>query len=48
MRTKSRIATPVTIQTQSAWSQDALIGISELLKLAPPPLEMQGFPKRRQ
>jgi len=21
---------------------------SELLKLAPPPLEMQGFPKRRQ
>jgi hypothetical protein len=26
----------------------ALIGISELLKLAPPSLEMQGFPKRRQ
>jgi hypothetical protein len=48
MRTKSRIAVLVTTETQSPAVQDALIGTSELLKLAPPSLEMQGFPKRRQ
>jgi hypothetical protein len=48
MRTKSRIAVRVTIKTRSPPVPDALIDTSELLKLAPPPLEMQGFPKRRQ
>jgi hypothetical protein len=46
MRTKRGTAKPVTIQTQSPGRSGALIEISELLKLAPPPLEMQGFPKR--
>jgi hypothetical protein len=48
MRTKSRIAVRVSIETRSPAAQAALIGLSELQKLAPPPLEMQGFPKRRQ
>jgi hypothetical protein len=38
----------VSIKTRSPPAQDALIGVSELNELAPPPLEMQGFPKRRQ
>ncbi|HEX6714830.1 MAG TPA: hypothetical protein VF066_15675 [Thermoleophilaceae bacterium] len=38
----------VSIRTESSPARGALIDGSELLKLAPPPLEMQGFPKRRQ
>jgi hypothetical protein len=48
MRTKRGTADSVTIETQSSPALGALIVISELQKLAPPSLEMQGFPKRRQ
>jgi hypothetical protein len=46
MRTKRGTGALVTIKTQSPASSGALIGGSELLKLAPPPLETQGFSKR--
>jgi hypothetical protein len=36
------------METGSKAVLDALIEVSELERLAPPPLEMQGFPKRRQ
>jgi hypothetical protein len=48
MRTKRGTGVPVSIETQSPAAVGALIGDSELLKLAPPPLEMQGVSKRRQ
>jgi hypothetical protein len=48
MRTKRGTAVLVRIKTESSALAGALIGISELLKLAPPSLGAQGFPKRRQ
>jgi hypothetical protein len=48
MRTKRGIGTPVSLETRSQPVVGALIENSEWQKLAPPPLEMQGFPKRRQ
>src|SRR5215208_2417702 len=48
MHAKRGTGASVTVQTAATPALGALIVISELLKLAPAPLEMQGFPKRRQ